>query len=78
MKLRALILSCGHVWKWSMFLRLVAVILTSYIGLAILVEDCDAVRRILDGLAGSTPSTLRHMSRLADRLRGSAPDCFLN
>ena len=49
-----------------------------YIDLAIPAEDRDVVRHILEGLAPSAQLTLRHISRLADRLRGSEPDHFLN
>ena len=49
-----------------------------YIDLTIPVDDRAAVRRVLDGLKPSEALTLRHITRLADRLRGLAPHNLLN
>lgn len=49
-----------------------------YIDLAIPEADRDVVRRILTELAPGPQLTLRHIRRLADRLRGSEPDHLIN
>jgi ATP-dependent Lon protease len=49
-----------------------------YIDLIIPAQDRDAVKSILAGLAPSTPLTLRHITRLTDRLYGSDLDQYLH
>lgn len=49
-----------------------------YIDSAIPEANREAVRRIVSNLAPGPQLTLRHIHRLADRLRGSEPDYFIN